>query len=150
MSQNPPSRPGPGPDDQRQPWMGAPGYQPPMDHLPPHSPMPGAPPYPAMPAHPPAPVGQRRGGTSFWPVLGAAGVAVVLGLLVEALLIGAFSSPESAGRSTFGMITMAVVVALVVWAIIRQRRYAFWQLLLIVVPAYAVVRGLLVLAVLGA
>jgi hypothetical protein len=69
---------------------------------------------------------------------------------VEAFVIGAFSSPEAAGRSTFGMIVMALLIAVVVWLVVRRRPVPFWQLVAVVVPTYVVLRALLVLAVLSA
>jgi hypothetical protein len=119
--------------------MGAPGYQPPMDHLPPHSPMPGAPPYPANTAHPPPPVGPQRRGTGYLLVLGAAAVAVVLHFVIVLAINGSAPSARAAGRTMGSMVFAALLTSLGVWLSIRRRALVFWQVLLIVLPAYVVV-----------
>lgn len=129
--------------------MGAPGYQPPMDHLPPHAPMPGAPPYPANPAHPPAPVGERRG-TSYPKALGATAIGAAVQLVLLLAVAGPPPSSAAFGLVVGGMIVPTALGSLVLWLIARRRPWPFWLLAVVGVVIYFALRLVVTAAQLGA
>lgn len=132
-------------DDDRPPsWMGAPGYTPYSDELPPHTPMPGAPPYPDSPEQPPPPVGERPPRTSFVPALAAAGVWAAVNVVLVLLVPGA---ARGVGGFVGGLVVSTVLTAVAVWLAARRRRWSFWLLVLVAAPVFWVLRALVTLVV---
>jgi hypothetical protein len=104
--------------------------------------MPGAPPYPANQEHPPPPVGQVATGTRFATVLAAAGAGALLNLVLVLLVEGVPRSGGGLGGLVAVLVAVALVVAGVVWLVVRARRRSFALLLAITVPAVLVLRAL--------
>jgi hypothetical protein len=123
--------------------MGAPGYTPYSDDLPPHAPMPGAPPYPATPEPAPAPVGRPRERTRFRAALGAAAVWALVNLVLVLVILGAPGSAQALGMFVGGLVVPTLLAALVVWAIARRRGWPFWLLVVVALPLFCVLRAVL-------
>jgi hypothetical protein len=123
--------------------MGAPGYTPYSDDLPPHAPMPGAPPYPAAPEPAPAPVATPRTRTRFRAALGAATVWAAVNLVLVLVVSGAAGSAEALGRSVGGLVVPTLLAALAVWMIARRRGWPFWLLVVVAAPLFWVLRAVL-------
>jgi hypothetical protein len=142
-----PPRPAGSSDDERPSWMGAPGYTPYADDLPPHAPMPGAPPYPAAEEAPPPPVGRPPARTRFRVALGASAVWAAVNLVLTLVVAGA---PGGAGEFlsfVVGVVVSAVLAALVAWLVGRGPSWSFWFLLLVTAPLFWVLRAVLILLV---
>lgn len=135
----PPSEPRPG-DEQRPSWMGAPGYLPGTDDLPPHSPMPGAPPYPPAAEPAPPPVG-RRPRTRFRAALGATAVWAAVNLVLVLLVVGPPGSARALGALAGALLVTTALAALVVWWVARRRGWSFWILVLVAAPVFWVLRA---------
>jgi len=130
--------------------MGAPGYQPPMDHLPPHAPMPGAPPYPPNVPPGPPPVGQQGGRTSYPKALGATAIGAALQLVLLLALAGLPPSSEAFGAVVGGMVVPTALGSLVLWLIARKRAWPFWLLAVVGVAIYFAFRLVVTAARIGA
>lgn len=122
--------------------MGAPGYSPYRDDLPPHAPMPGAPPYPAAPEPAPPPVGRPAPGTKFRTALGAAAIWAAVNIVLVLIVAGAPPSVSAVARLPAAMVIPTVLAALAVWLIARHRGWAFWLLVVTAAPFFWVVRAL--------
>lgn len=126
--------------------MGAPGYTPYQDDLPPHAPMPGAPPYPASEEHPPPPVGRPRARTGFWTALGAAAIWAAVNLVLVLVVTGAPAAGSDVARFLGALLVPVLVAALAVWLIARRRGWPFWMLVLTAAPIFWVLRAVTVQA----
>jgi hypothetical protein len=124
--------------------MGAPGYTPYSDELPPHAPMPGAPPYPEAPEQPPPAVGERPPRTSFVLALAAAGLWAAVNVVLVLLVPGA---ARGVGGFVGGLVVSTVLTALAVWLVARRRRWSIWLLVLLAAPVFWVLRALATLVV---
>lgn len=130
--------------------MGAPGYTPYADNLPPHAPMPGAPPYPAAEEPPPSAVGGPPARTGFSSALGAAAAWAVVNLVIVLLVAGAPGSAGEFAAFVGALIVPTLLAALLAWllpALIarftgRGRAWSFWFLLLVTAPLFWVLRAL--------
>lgn len=130
----------PGGFEQRPSWMGAPGYVPHPDQLPPHAPMPGAPPYPAR--EEPAPVERQAGRTAYPLALVAALVWAAVDIVLVLIVAGLPPSAQLAGR-TVGAVSVTVVIAGTgTWLVARKHPWAFWVLVLVAAPFYWVLRAM--------
>jgi hypothetical protein len=123
--------------------MGAPGYTPYSDDLPPHAPMPGAPPYPATPEPAPAPVGRPRARTRFRAALGATAVWALVNLVLVLAVVGAPGSTADLWRFLGGLSVSTLLAALAVWAVVRRRGWPFWLLVVVAAPLFWVLRAVL-------
>jgi hypothetical protein len=131
------------PEDERPPsWMGAPGYTPYADGLPPHAPMPGAPPYPQAPEQSPPPIGQPPPGTRFRAALGAAAAWAAVNLVLVLLVLGPPGNARVLGAFLGALVVTTVLAALIVWLIARRRGWPFWLLALLAAPVFWVLRAL--------
>jgi hypothetical protein len=126
--------------------MGAPGYTPYTDDLPPHAPMPGAPPYPEAPEQSPPPIGQPPPRTRFRAALGAAAAWAAVNVVLVLLVLGPPSNARAVGAFIGTLVVATVLAGLGVWLIARRRAWPFWLLVLIAAPVFWVLRALLILA----
>ncbi|MQA13423.1 MAG: hypothetical protein GEV09_04390 [Pseudonocardiaceae bacterium] len=92
------------------------------------------------PQQPPSPSG---GKTGFGSALLAALVWAGVNLILTIAIIGPPPSAEAAGAYTFGLLVPVLLAALITWAIARRRDWAFWQLVLLALPFYLIIRVLL-------
>ncbi|NMH81474.1 hypothetical protein [Pseudonocardia xinjiangensis] len=139
----PPSDPsGPEGPDRPPSWMGAPGYSPYRDDLPPHAPMPGAPPYPAAQEHPPPPVGRPAAHTGILAALGAAAVWAGVNVVLVLVVAGAPAAGSDVARLVGALLVPTLIAALVVWLVARHRAWSFWLLVLAAAPVFWVLRAL--------
>jgi hypothetical protein len=122
--------------------MGAPGYSPYRDDLPPHAPMPGAPPYPAAEEHPPPPVGRPAPRTGFSRALGAAAIWTVVNVVLVLIVAGGPSGGSDVARLVGALLVPTLLAALAVWLVARHRAWSFWLLVLSAAPIFWVLRAL--------
>lgn len=139
------------PPEDLPPWTGAPGYQPDADELPPHAPMPGAPPYPDEPQPQqepelePPPV--RRPG--YWTAVAATAVWAVVAAVLQLAISGPPPSLRALGILLGSLVVHTLLGAVAVWLFSRRSRWPFWQLVVLAMPIFWILRIVLVVLVAG-
>lgn len=133
------------PPEDLPPWAGAPGYQPDADELPPHAPMPGAPPYPDEPQPQPPPV--RRPG--YWTAVAATAVWAVVAAVLQLVISGPPPSLRALGILLGSLVVHTLLGAVAVWLFSRRSRWPFWQLVVLAMPIFWILRIVLVVLVAG-
>ena len=69
--------------------------------------------------------------------------------LLQIVTMIAFLPPEVAGAMTAFELVVMVLTALAVWLIARRRAWAFWLLILVAMPFYAILGAFLMTAMGG-
>lgn len=130
--------------------------------LPPHAPMPGAPPYPdelhrddsysddpygddpePEPEQPPL----RHPG--YWTAVAATAVWAVVAFVLQLVISGPAPSLRAFGILVGSLAVHTLMGAVVVWLFTRRSHWPFWQLVVLAMPVFWILRIVLVVLVAG-